>query len=159
MHRLFRGILLVIIILTWVSPAPAACPRGILPRKEFRDLTNSEWNRFVAALKAINTPPRPTTFDSLVRIHSKGQATHGQPMFFPFHRRYLSALERKLQAQDPLVTVPYWGRQPGCAASSRVPAFQFEVPRRRRRRASQQGHRRQLRQLDRAMAEETRSRA
>ena len=33
---------------------------------------------------------------------------HQSPSFLPWHRRYLLDFERRLQAIDPTVTVPYW---------------------------------------------------
>jgi tyrosinase len=42
------------------------------------------------------------TADSTTRVGHQG------PSFLPWHRRYLLDFERRLQAIDPAVTVPYW---------------------------------------------------
>ncbi|MFJ4440408.1 tyrosinase family protein [Streptomyces sp. NPDC088923] len=83
-------------------------------RKNQRDLSAAERERFVAAVLALKRSGR---YDDYVRTHiryytsdgSKGlRAAHMTPSFLPWHRRFLLEFERDLRKIDARVTVPYW---------------------------------------------------
>lgn len=73
-------------------------------RKEYRDMTASEWSDFVRALNSVDFE-----VDRWTRMHLEhvGEA-HGVASFFPWHRCFLMAWENRLRDFVPNVTVPYW---------------------------------------------------
>ena len=92
-------------------------------RKNQANLTAAEWTAFQNALAVgtnlANPAPRYRDF---VRVHVAAMspagmpwAVHGMPQmgmdgrnFLAWHRHYLLVFERRLQAIDANVTVPYW---------------------------------------------------
>ncbi|MFB2967955.1 tyrosinase family protein [Aerosakkonema sp. BLCC-F183] len=111
---------------------------NLLVRKDAKDLTDTEKQRFVNAVKALKNRPSPYTifdpatgtnvtppnaYDYYVRIHqlafgelnSSGQMIPGEmppvhftPPFLPWHREMLRRFENDLRSIDPTVTLPYW---------------------------------------------------
>ncbi|RKP13147.1 hypothetical protein BJ684DRAFT_4157, partial [Piptocephalis cylindrospora] len=81
-------------------------------RKEYRDLTEDEQERFFSAVQTLmtpSTPGRPSQYDVFVKDHHKYSAYgHKSPAFFPFHRIYIRGFERALQTIDPSVMLPYF---------------------------------------------------
>ncbi len=91
------------------AQAATVCPNGVLLRKEVRDLSSTEWNRFVTAVRTLMSGTRPTAYDRAVKPYADNYGlTHGVSPFFPYQRAFLRDFERQLQAIDPSVTVPYW---------------------------------------------------
>ncbi|ORX92522.1 Di-copper centre-containing protein, partial [Basidiobolus meristosporus CBS 931.73] len=85
-----------------------AC-KTIYTRKEIREISRREWDDFVAAIKAIHSGPPPTTYDKLVAVHLQYvPSAHSNPLFFPWHRRFMKEFEVALQKTNPNVIVPYW---------------------------------------------------
>ena len=86
-------------------------------RKNQKNLTPIEWQRFIHAIEtlAVNGMPAPTYHD-FVQIHMDAMDTmagmawgaHGGTNFLSWHREYLAKLEARLMAVNPLVTIPYW---------------------------------------------------
>ena len=88
-------------------------------RKNIRDLTNTEKQNFITAIKAIKAEgsydvlvkrhvvaaarPTPSTVDPYYR-----NAAHNGPAFHPWHRFFLHRLEILLQRKVPGVAIPYW---------------------------------------------------
>ncbi|ORX93833.1 Di-copper centre-containing protein, partial [Basidiobolus meristosporus CBS 931.73] len=78
-------------------------------RKEVRELTEKEWDDFVAAVRQLHSGPSPTIYDRFVDIHLQNVASaHAIPAFFPWHRMFVKAFEQQLQIINPNVAVPYW---------------------------------------------------
>lgn len=75
-------------------------------RKNFRDLTNDERQRYVDALADLKTRG---VIDQFASEHSNffGNA-HGQSSFFPWHREFQRRFEDELRSYDPRITIPYW---------------------------------------------------
>ncbi len=76
-------------------------------RKNYRDLTTTERDRYVQALyhvKAIGV------VDQLANEHSAffHQGIHGTSHFLPWHRDFLRRFEDALRTYHPDVTIPYW---------------------------------------------------
>lgn len=73
-------------------------------RKEYRDMTPTEWSDFSRALSLIDSES-----DRWSRLHLEhvGEA-HGVAGFFPWHRLLVVAWENRLRELVPNVTVPYW---------------------------------------------------
>jgi tyrosinase len=82
-------------------------------RRNASALFSGQRRSFVAAVLELK---RRGGYDELVTIHfdrmtadAAGQRIgHQSPSFLPWHRRYLLDFERRLQAIDPTVTLPYW---------------------------------------------------
>jgi tyrosinase len=75
-------------------------------RKDSRQLTGDEQNRFLNAFTQINALG---ALGPLVDIHSNSiHQMHGNPRFLPWHRIYLLRMEELLMSVDPTVCLPYW---------------------------------------------------
>jgi hypothetical protein len=99
-------------------------------RKEIRDMSSSEWGRYVTAFKAMNEDGSLARY---VNWHIEAWSLyHWNEKFLPFHRAYLREFERELvnrgadflpywdstvESQDPpksaLFTSKYFGRNDG----------------------------------------------
>lgn len=94
-------------------PIGADCT-GAAPRQEVRELTDEQWQHFIAAIRTLQaraTPETASAYDQLAFIHHKyanAGRIHQTASFLPWHRLFLRAFEYELQQIDPTVTVPYW---------------------------------------------------
>jgi tyrosinase len=86
-------------------------------RKNQKDLTPSEWTRFICAIEMLAEPgAAPPTYHDFVDIHDQAMTTaaghmwgaHGGQNFLAWHREYLAKFEARLRLFNPLVTIPYW---------------------------------------------------
>jgi tyrosinase len=92
-------------------------------RKNANELTDEEIKLFLKCFTELSekdavgnyqdngytvTPTK--LLDELVLMHSLDTSAeiHGRTSFHPWHRAFLSHLEREMQKVDPRVTVPYW---------------------------------------------------
>ncbi|KAL3860853.1 hypothetical protein ACJMK2_010917 [Sinanodonta woodiana] len=87
-------------------------PSGFRIRKEYRQLTDSERNRFHAALNRMQTDG---VFEEISSYHRNiaGDPNvlnrlHQGPSFLGWHRAYITLLEEVLRRYDNSVTLPYW---------------------------------------------------
>lgn len=93
---------------------PINCSNGILERKEYRELSLSEWNKYLNALSSLQNSPSPdgqsqSEYDYFVSLHLNFMSiAHNVAQFFPWHRAFVILLEQRLQKIDPLITIPYW---------------------------------------------------
>ncbi len=82
-------------------------------RKNQKNLTPMEWQRYIHAIEALAESGMPSpNYSEFVQIHVDAFATaswgaHGAN-FLAWHREYLAKLEARLIAINPLVTLPYW---------------------------------------------------
>jgi tyrosinase len=98
------------------------CRRRYRVRKNQRDLTPTEWARFIHAVEALAEPTvaSPSYLD-FVDLHDTTMTTaagmmwgahtmmgHDGRNFLTWHREYLAKLEARLRLMNPLVTIPYW---------------------------------------------------
>ena len=76
-------------------------------RKNYRNLTDVERNRFVQALLHVKTTG---LVDQFAEIHSRHafHTIHRSSHFLPWHREMILRFERELQNFHPEVTIPYW---------------------------------------------------
>ena len=76
-------------------------------RKDHRNLTAAERDRFVAALKHVKSAG---VVDRLANVHARhfSMGIHSTSHFLPWHRELLLRFERELQKFHPDVTIPYW---------------------------------------------------
>ena len=112
------AVLAAILLLAGVSASSAlaalpACSTGVSQRRDIRDLRPGEWQRFIAATRALQARPGgPSTlsrYDQLVaQATAAARRVNGFPQMFAWNRYYLREFERALQSVDPAVTVPYW---------------------------------------------------
>ena len=87
-------------------------PLMVRIRKNADDLTEDERDRFLSAIVRLNT----VGVDGLIpfldvqNMHTvqADPEIHQRPSFLPWHRAYVLDLERRLQAIDPSVALPYW---------------------------------------------------
>jgi len=94
-------------------------------RKNQKNMTDAEWNAFIAAIDAIHgTKTAPPAYRRFVALHVEAMnmahmdwSVHSMSMgntfmkgrnFLAWHRRFLQLFEKRLQAVAPNVTVPYW---------------------------------------------------
>jgi len=86
-------------------------------RKNQRNLSAIEWNRFIHAIEAIADSDMPAPcYQDFVSIHQQAMdhdighawGAHGGLNFLTWHREYLAKLEARLLAINPYVTIPYW---------------------------------------------------
>ncbi|KAI9217004.1 hypothetical protein BC828DRAFT_351920 [Blastocladiella britannica] len=85
-------------------------------RKELRDLSPSEWDAYVSAVKALRTVPASRTrfaglskYEELAGVHEEAwNVAHSDPRFLVWHRAFLWEFEAALQQVDSKVSVPYW---------------------------------------------------
>ena len=106
------------------------CPLGIQVRKEYRDMSPQEWQTFREALMTLQTSPSPdggdySEWDWLTRVHLDyvpvAHEYHNtaiysfyfillfsHPAFLPWHRLFVSVVEKRLQEVNPSITIPYW---------------------------------------------------
>lgn len=82
-------------------------------RKNANGLSGPERDRFLRALKAINTKGIFQQLRSLHRSESSAQA-HGDAAFLPWHRAFILDLEREMQKTDPSVSLHYWRFDQAC---------------------------------------------
>ncbi|KAI9229521.1 MAG: hypothetical protein DHS80DRAFT_22283 [Piptocephalis tieghemiana] len=95
-------------ILSSLQVIDAKCEK-VNVRKEIRDLTQPEFNRFIEAIKKLKSGPSPSKYDKYAEIHLRYQVDiHNGAMFFPWHRKAILEFEKDLQQIDPSVTLPYW---------------------------------------------------
>lgn len=91
-------------------------------RKNQKNLTAIEWQRFIHALEALAEAGMPSpTYADFVQIHRDAMDTHAGHAwgahsmgghdgrnFLSWHREYMAKIEARLIAINPMVTIPYW---------------------------------------------------
>ncbi|KAL7749189.1 hypothetical protein RI367_005340 [Sorochytrium milnesiophthora] len=111
-------LLAAVCLLSAVYSANAQCDASNTRiRKEVRDLSPDEWNRYANAVQQLDQTPskRPqytsiSAFEERSGVHVDNWFTpHGDIRFLPWHRLYLTDYENALREIDPTVTIPYWG--------------------------------------------------
>ena len=76
-------------------------------RKNYRDLTNVERDRYVQALYHVKSTG---VVDQLANEHETNfhHGIHGTSHFLPWHRDFVRRFEDALRTYHPAVTIPYW---------------------------------------------------
>ncbi|KAL7747864.1 hypothetical protein RI367_006799 [Sorochytrium milnesiophthora] len=99
------------------STSAATCTAAQMRvRKEVRDLTTTEWRRYVLGVQSLRnrkaTLPQYaglTLFEQYAAMHrDHAELKHSDPRFFPWHNVYLRALENDLRMYDSRISLPYW---------------------------------------------------
>jgi tyrosinase len=96
-------------------------------RKNADALTASEVNDLFDALRTLHDVDGESANSQFVpyaRLHSmaNNNEIHKSPLFLPWHRAFVLDLERRLQAINPAVSIPYWKFEQASVALF-VPAF------------------------------------
>ena len=81
-------------------------PLMVRIRKDANTLTPAERDRFLAAYATLNQ----TDYQGFLGSHDDDadDEIHRRPAFLPWHRAFILHIERKLQAIDASVALPYW---------------------------------------------------
>ncbi len=75
-------------------------------RKNYRDLTKTERDRFVQALHHLKSTG---VVDQFANDHDAFfGAAHGHSQFLPWHREFLRRFEDALRSYHPDISIPYW---------------------------------------------------
>ncbi len=75
-------------------------------RKNLVDLNDSQRDALVNALLSLKNDGK---YDKYADQHDTYFGTaHGNPFFYPWHRKFLSNLEKELQEYDADIALPYW---------------------------------------------------
>ena len=84
-------------------------------RKNQKNLTPIEWQRYIHAIEALAESGMPSpTYSEFVQVHVDAMGMVGMAWgahganFLAWHREYLAKIEARLIAINPLVTIPYW---------------------------------------------------
>ena len=127
LHSIFTGLILCATLLTLSALNPMPGLAQTRERKEFRQLSQYEWLRFLSAVKKLNTRPissKPSKYDAFVKLRiDKSTEVRYTALFLPFHRKYLLEFEKALQQIDPAVTLPYWDWSNDASAPHLSPIF------------------------------------
>ncbi len=80
--------------------------KKIVCRKDLTALTDAQRTALVNAFLTLKSDGK---YDKYADQHDTyfGDA-HGNPFFYPWHRKFLSDLEKELQDIDPDIALPYW---------------------------------------------------
>ncbi|RKP26900.1 hypothetical protein SYNPS1DRAFT_13502, partial [Syncephalis pseudoplumigaleata] len=104
-QALAAGIFASIVLL---ECAAAECSK-VYVRREIRDLSDTELDRFTATLKEFMFAKHPNQYDSYAKLHNDAQGeAHGTPNFLPWHRVMLARFENDIRRIDPEFVLPYW---------------------------------------------------
>ncbi|KAI9296190.1 Di-copper centre-containing protein [Neoconidiobolus thromboides FSU 785] len=78
-------------------------------RKNIKNLSDAQLNRYFNAVKQLNSGPKPTKWNAFAKMHVDFYPqVHMKPLFLVWHRYFLYFIEKELQKIDPSVTIPYW---------------------------------------------------
>lgn len=80
-------------------------------RKNQKDLTPQEWDKFINAVKLLKAPGAAfPNYNDLAKCHqtSMHHTGHQFPYFLTWHREYLQKFEDRLRKIDPTIIIPYW---------------------------------------------------
>jgi hypothetical protein len=84
------------------------CPR-LRARPNVNKMSQQSWDRYVAAVKQLNSGPRPTKWDLFSNIHIQNfPQIHNDPFFLGWHRQFLYEFESALREIDETIRIPYW---------------------------------------------------
>lgn len=103
-------------------PALAALAAPLRVRKNQKNMTTAQWNKFIDAIDAIAAPGAAAQrYISFVNVHDRamntmagmGWGAHSMAgmngrNFVAWHRNYLLSFENRLRKVDASVTIPYW---------------------------------------------------
>ncbi|KAI9137797.1 hypothetical protein BKA69DRAFT_1041421 [Paraphysoderma sedebokerense] len=82
-------------------------------RKEWRDWTEGEQQRYFKALRKMNevgsNEEGVSVLDKFTKMHAEyNSEAHTNTLFLPWHRAFLREFEKALQSIDPSLSLPYY---------------------------------------------------
>lgn len=97
-------------------------------RREWRELSPAEQRAFIGAVNQLKQSPslrnQPSRYDDFVLVHYENTNTaHNNPVFFPWHRKFIRRFEIALQRIDPSIVLPYWDWALDSQAPEQSPVF------------------------------------
>lgn len=94
------------------TSSPPCQSSQIRRRQEVGDLSQSNWNRYAQAVRALKNSGNSRgldAFEQFAQFHSQwAKEAHGSEKFLPWHRWFLYYYETALRKFNPRITVPYW---------------------------------------------------
>jgi len=94
-----------------LSPFVSAACQETRNRKEWRDLTKEDQQKYIGAVKALMQPENggPCRYDVLAKMHGDNATPlHVHAIFLPWHRWFILKYEDALREKAPGVTLTYW---------------------------------------------------
>lgn len=111
-------LLIVFLVLNWYDISYAQSIR-----KPWREMTSAEKQDLVLALNNLSTNIPQTLASEHNRIallFGQNNHIHNSNIFLPWHRIFILYLEERLQAFNPLVSLPYWDWTEDWSSSSEL---------------------------------------
>lgn len=109
-------------VCTYTGALECTCSE-IYRRKEIRDMTKEEVQKYQDAVKSLNRMQYPSQWFNFSKMYAdhKAQAV-GNSASLPWHRGFLRIIEQRLQEVDCAITIPYydWTVHAGDQRMSRV---------------------------------------
>lgn len=93
---------------TYTGAVECSCPQ-IYRRKEIRDMTKEELEKYQDAVKRLSKTGYPSAWFQFAKMYAdhKAQAV-GNAASLPWHRNFLRMVEQALQENDCSITIPYY---------------------------------------------------
>lgn len=83
-------------------------PLMVRVRKNANNILVEERNRYLNALSTLNNTFNGYAVFNDIHMEAANPEAHNGPGFLAWHRAFVLSFERRLQAVDPSVSVPYW---------------------------------------------------
>uniref|UniRef100_A0A0M3KDC4 Tyrosinase_Cu-bd domain-containing protein n=1 Tax=Anisakis simplex TaxID=6269 RepID=A0A0M3KDC4_ANISI len=87
---------------------PSGYPLRIAVRKEIRQLSDDERQRYYQAIRQLKQNGQYDEFASIHRDVAEASGAHSGPGFLPWHREFLKRVEIAIRMIDPSLAIPYW---------------------------------------------------
>ncbi|KAJ9083885.1 hypothetical protein DSO57_1029978 [Entomophthora muscae] len=84
------------------------CYDKVLVRKDIREMSEGEANRYFNAVKKLNSRSRLDRWDLYAGTQHRYPNIQDPPLYLAWNRMILYAVEKDLQKIDSNVTIPYW---------------------------------------------------
>lgn len=104
------------------------CRFGVLPRRDWLSLSLKERQTFFDGVKRtqVRSNNGYSFYDILAAVHWDygNRGIHGYAQFLPWHRFFVSTLEREIQRQtNSNITIPYWNWSRGASTPLTAPIW------------------------------------
>ncbi|KAJ3082763.1 hypothetical protein HK102_001471 [Quaeritorhiza haematococci] len=113
---------------TPAPPSPPGCTfENAATRREWRELSEDEKNKFINAVKKMRdvpgtVPGAANRYEDFAAQHTiNAPVAHGVAGFLPWHRWFLHEFELELKKIDPSIVLPYWDWSLDSQAPERSP--------------------------------------
>uniref|UniRef100_A0A915A9L5 Tyrosinase copper-binding domain-containing protein n=1 Tax=Parascaris univalens TaxID=6257 RepID=A0A915A9L5_PARUN len=86
----------------------SGAPLRIAVRKEIRQMTDDERNRYFNAMQTLKRSGEYDAFAAIHRDVAEASGAHSGPGFLPWHREFVKRMEIAVRLLDPSLAIPYW---------------------------------------------------